>query len=108
MEESTKIGNLILTKFVNEEIMTKSEFQLTIDRIMDRHEASINAKFATVHTEMQAIEGALRTEMHAMEGRIDRQFLKIDNRYNWIIGLVLASGFTLAGMMLKVLSMLPH
>ena len=97
MEENAKIGNLILTKFVNEEIMTKSEFQLGIDRIMDRHEANINRKFESV-----------RMEMHSMEARIDRQFLKIDHRYNWIIGLVLASSFTLAGMMIKVLSMLPH
>lgn len=144
MEDNTKIANLLLEKFVNEEIMTKSEFQmsldkmmdrheakitaninakfqtkedfqLSIDRIMDRHEASIDAKFQIFDNKLQDI----RSDMKNMETRVDnrfqtlethlaQQFLKIDGRFNWIIGLVITSVIGITGMGLKIMSMIPH
>jgi nitric oxide synthase oxygenase domain/subunit len=73
--------------------MTKSEFQLAIDKIMDKHEANIDAKF------------------QVFEDRMDRQFLKIDGRYNWMIGLIITATVTLgAGLgsvLFKIITMLP-
>lgn len=89
MDNKSKMADLLLEKFVNEEIMTKSEFELRIDKIMDRHEANI------------------RSEMQAMEARFDRQFLKIDVRYNWIIGITVTSVIGIVGILFKIISMLP-
>ena len=85
MQSSRKIADLLVEKFVSEEIMTKSEFQLSIDRIMDKHEVNIASRFSE------------------MEARMDRQFLKIDVRYNWIIGIVLTSVIALGSLMIKLL-----
>ena len=90
MESKAKIADLLLEKFVSEEIMTKSEFQISIDRIMEKHEVRIDAKFQN------------------MGAHFDKQFLKIDARYNWIIGLILTSTIGIAGMGLKIMSMIPH
>jgi hypothetical protein len=91
MGDNEYITNLLLQKFVTEEIMTKSEFQITIDRIMEKHEARFDARF-----------DAFRSEMQSMEARFDRQFLKIDHRYNWIIGVVIAASISLAGLIIKL------
>jgi len=93
MSNESNIANLLLGKFVNEEIMTKSEFQLTIDKIMDKNEANIDNKF------------------RIFEDRMDRQFLKIDARYNWIIGLIITATITLGAglgsLSFKIMTMLP-
>src|SRR6185437_11994807 len=110
MENKSKIADLLLEKFVNEEIMTKSEFQLTIDKIMDRHEANIRSEFKWVRSEFQEVRSefeAVRSEMRSMEARFDRQFLKIDVRYNWIIGITVTSVIGIIGVLFKIISMLP-
>jgi len=89
MNNGYKIADLLLEKFVNEEIMTKSEFQLAIDKIMDKHEANIDAKF------------------QVFEDRMDRQFLKIDGRYNWIIGITVTSVIGIVGILFKIITMFP-
>ena len=43
----------------------------------------------------------VKKSIETVENRIDRQFLKIDQRYNWIISIVIATGLTLAGMIVK-------
>ena len=90
MEENARIGSLLLNKFVNEEIMTKSEFQLSIDRIMDKHEISIENKF------------------HNMENKFHNMETKIDHRYNWITGIVVTSVIGIIGLIFKMMSMIPH
>ena len=42
--------------------------------------------------------GKLERSMEAMEARMDRQFHKIDGRYNWIIGTMLACFIALTGL----------
>ena len=39
----------------------------------------------------------LKRSNDALETRMDRQFLKIDQRYNWIIGVVIGTGVTVIG-----------
>jgi hypothetical protein len=95
MEDKNNITNLLLQKFVTEEIMTKSEFPSTIDRIMEKHEARFDAKF-------NSMEARFDAKFDSMEARFDRQFLKIDHRYNWIIGVVIAASISLAGLMIKL------
>ncbi len=86
-DTSKRVTSLLLEKFVQEEIMTKSEFETRIDAIMEKHEARIEAKF------------------DSMEARFDRQFLKIDNRYNWIIGLTITSAIGICGLLFKIMTM---
>lgn len=83
MQDKIKIADLFLEKFMREEIMTKSEFQVSIDRIMDKHDAIIETKFHNMET-------------------------KIEARYNWIIGIVVTSVIGVVGLMLKFMSMIPH
>ena len=126
MEDNAKMGSLLLEKFVNEEIMTKSEFQMSLDRMMDRHEAkitaNINAKFQTKEDFQLSIDRIMdkhevridakfdlfETKLHNMSEHFDRQFLKIDARYNWIIGLILTSTIGIVGLVSKFMSMIPH
>ena len=88
--------------------MTKSEFQLSIDRIMDRHEVSIAAKFHEMEGRFDNKLQIVSTEIKDLESRMDRQFLKIDGRYNWIIGVTITTGITIFGMLIKILFMFPH
>ncbi|HLX53105.1 MAG TPA: hypothetical protein VKR58_04160 [Aquella sp.] len=119
MDNKSKMADLLLEKFVNEEIMTKSEFQLNIDKIMDRHEANIRSEFEAVrsefevvHSEFKAVRsefGAalsdVRSEMRSMEARFDRQFLKNDVRYNWVVGIIVTSVIGIVGILFKIISM---
>ncbi len=119
MEDKAKIADLLLEKFVNEEIMTKSEFQLSLDRMMDRHEAkitaNIDAKFQTkeefqlsIDRIMEKHEVRIDAKFRTLETHLAQQFLKIDVRFNWIIGLVITSVIGITGMGVKMLSMIPH
>ncbi len=92
----SKIIDVLLDKFVKEEIMTKSELDRRLDAVMEKHEAHLDARFQQVDARFQSLES-----------RIDNQFLKIDHRYNWIIGLIITSAIGLGGVMIKILSMLP-
>jgi hypothetical protein len=114
MDDKSKVADLLLEKFINEEIMTKSEFQLAIDKIMDRHEANIDSKFHTMEIKMQAMESRfdvqfqnVRSEMQSMESRFDRQFQKIDGRYNWIIGITVTSVIGILGILVKIIPIFP-
>ena len=48
----TKIGEAILQKFVNEEIMTKSELDHKLDAVMNKYVAHINDKFTVLQRDM--------------------------------------------------------
>lgn len=39
---------------------------------------------------------------------MNRQFLKIDARYNWIIGVAITATISVVGTMLKFMTMLQH
>lgn len=47
MVQKEKLSSLWLEKFVSEKIMTKSEFQLLLDRMMDKHTAALASEFQT-------------------------------------------------------------
>ena len=47
MQDKIKIADLLLEKFVSEEIMTKSECQVSLDRMMDKHTSAIASKSQT-------------------------------------------------------------
>lgn len=67
MLHKEEIANLLLEKFVSEEIMTKSEFQLSIDRIMDRHEAKIDARFQLFADDLRE----MRSDFKSLENRVE-------------------------------------
>ena len=125
---ASKVIDQLLGKFVQEEIMTKSDFEVRINAMMDRHEARVDAimdkhsshidgKFQNIDVRFQNIDVKFQnidfkfqnvtSQIQELETRMDRQFLKIDHRYNWIIGLIITSVIGLGGIMLKLMNMLP-
>lgn len=74
--------------------MTKSVFEQRIDAIMEKHQN-------VMLTEMHLIENRFDSKLSSLESRVDNQFLKIDHRYNWIIGTIFAVGLGLASLFIK-------
>lgn len=97
-----------ITANINAKFQTKEEFQTSIDRIMEKHEASIAAKFQNMSFEMRNLETRVDSRFQTLEAHLAQQFLKIDGRFNWIIGLVITSVIGITGMGLKIMSMIPH
>jgi hypothetical protein len=77
-------GEAIINKFVNEEIMTKSELDQKLDNVMSKYVAHIDQKIDTLKHDM------------------DKRFAQIDIRYNWIIGLIITATIGLAGVLIKL------
>ena len=83
-------GEAIIQKFVNEEIMTKSELDQKLDNVMNKYVAHIDRKFDLVDKQITA----LKTDM-------DKRFEQVDLRYNWIIGLVITATIGIIGTVIK-------
>ncbi len=41
------------------------------------------------------LESKMDNKFESLESRMGREFQKIDSRYNWIIGIILGTGFTI-------------
>jgi hypothetical protein len=64
---SKEIGELILEKFVNEEIMTKSELDRRLDVVMDKYTRHMDAKFSMIgdkFTHMQKDIDNIKTDIN--------------------------------------------
>ncbi|MDQ5920979.1 MAG: hypothetical protein QG673_1035, partial [Pseudomonadota bacterium] len=70
-----------------------------------KYAAESKADVVRVETSLKSAILELKTAGEILESRMDRQFLKIDQRYNWIISIIVGTGFTilfsLAGMIAK-------
>jgi hypothetical protein len=97
-ETLTKIGESIVQKFANEEIMTKSELSIALDTVMEKHTRHIDAKFEL----MDAKIDALRVDVDKRFEQVDKRFTQIDLRYNWIIGLVITATIGIIGVLVKL------
>ena len=80
-----------------------------------KYAADSKTDIAKVATDNKADNAATIKALENFENRIDRQFQtahdyndkqfqKIDHRYNWIIGVTLGTGVTIAGLMVTLAS----
>lgn len=79
-----QIGEALVQKFVKDEIMTKSEFNQQLDRVMSKYTDHLDQKINLLQADM------------------DKRFSQIDIRYNWIIGLTITATIGLAGILIKL------
>lgn len=51
------IGNSVVTKFVNEELMTKSELSANLDAVMEKYTKHLDKKFELIDSKFKHMEG---------------------------------------------------
>ncbi len=127
---SEKITDLILGKFVNDEIMTKSDLDRRLDEIMTRHlgmfEAKLNIRFDHIDRRFEDIDRRFEDIDRRFED-IDRRFEQVDcrfglmdakidhlelrltgieNRFRWLIGVLTTASisilFGMGGFLIKI------
>ena len=99
-----QIGNAIINKFVNEEIMTKSELDSRLEAIMQKYTKHMDDKFDTIDAKFNIIDtriGSIETEMRS-------NFHKVEVRYNWIIGVTLSVGIAVSGLIVTLFNLSSH
>lgn len=62
----------------------------------------IKSESAKLNQKIEESVHLLRQDSSAFESRIDRQIQKIDSRYNWIIGTIIAAVIGLASLIIKM------
>lgn len=79
-----------------------------IDISIDKLDSKIDSSMAKLDSKIDSRFDALITEFkranEVLEARIDRQFQKIDHRYNWIIGVTIGTGIAVSGLMIALVS----
>lgn len=101
----SQIGEAILQKFVNEEIMTKSELELKLDNVMSKYVAHIDRKFDNMERQVEHIDqrlNLLQTDMDKRFEQVDKRFEQVDIKYRWIIGLVVTATLSILGTIIKL------
>ncbi|MDQ5920033.1 MAG: hypothetical protein QG673_89 [Pseudomonadota bacterium] len=120
---SEKITDLILGKFVNDEIMTKSDLDRRLDEIMTRHlgmfEAKLNIRFDHIDRRFEDIDRRFEDidrrfeqvdcRFGLMDAKIDHLELRltgIENRFRWLIGVLTTASisilFGMGGFLIKI------
>lgn len=107
-----KIGEAVVQKFVNEEIMTKSELDQKLDAVMNKYVNHIDRKFDVlqkdIDTRFEQVDSrfaqvdARFAQVDARFDQVDKRFTQIDSRYNWIIGLIITAGISIIGVLVKL------
>jgi peptidoglycan hydrolase CwlO-like protein len=106
------VGEAILQKFVNEEIMTKSELDLKLDTVMSKYIAHIDRKFEHIDRKFEHIDRKfddMERKVEHIDHRInilktdmDKRFELVDSRYRWIIGLVIMATLSILSTIIKL------
>lgn len=97
-------GEAIIQKFVNEEIMTKSELDQKLDNVMNKYVAHIDRKFDLIDSKFANIDNKfdlVDKQIKSLKDDMDNRFAQIDIRYNWIIGLVVTATIGIIGTVIK-------
>ena len=87
-----KIIDNLLNKFVTEEIMTKSEFESRIDKIMEKHEGRMNTRFEVIDAKF--------------EKRFESVEHIIANAVKWNIGIAIGTLIGLGGLLLTLIPLI--
>lgn len=99
-----QIGNAIINKFINEELMTKSELDNRLESIMQKYTKHIDAKFEHIDAKFDI----MGTKINSIENEMRSNFHKVDVRYNWIIGVTLSVGIALSGLIITLFNLSSH
>ncbi len=99
-----QIGNAIINKFVNEEIMTKSELDSKLDAVMAKYTLHMDAKFDLIDSKFNSMD----TRISSIENEMRSNFHKVDTRYNWIIGVTLSVGVAISGLIITLFNLSSH
>jgi hypothetical protein len=71
--------------------MTKAE----LDNVMSKYVDHVDKRIDSFQNDMNNRIDALRADADSRFKQIDRQFTRIDIRYNWILGTVLSVGIAI-------------
>ena len=93
----SQIGEALVQKFVKEEIMTKSEFNQQLDRVMSKYTEHLDQKINLLQADIDKRFDQVDRRFE----QVDKRFAQIDIRYNWIIGLIITATIGLAGILIK-------
>lgn len=84
--ETNKIVDAFLNKFINEEIMTKSELDNRLDAVMQKYTKHIDDRMDILDKRMD---------------NVDKRFDAVLSNYKWILGTTLTVGAALASLIIK-------
>ena len=76
----TKIGESIVQKFANEEIMTKSELDGKLDAVMEKYTRHIDTKFAIIDDKFALMDN----KIDALRADVDKRFEQVDKRFEQV------------------------
>lgn len=109
---TTKLGEALIQKFVNEEIMTKSELDKKLDSVMKKYVEHIDVKFEHINKKFEHIDVKfahidekfkhIDDKFDALKTDMSNRFAQIDVRYNWIIGLIITTSISVIGLVIKL------
>lgn len=110
-----KFGEAIIQKFINEEIMTKSELDQKLENVMAKYITHIDRKFEHMEQRFEQVDRKfehieLRFEqvdrkfdqMELRFEQVDKRFSQMDVRYNWIIGLIVTATIGIISIVIKL------
>jgi tetrahydromethanopterin S-methyltransferase subunit G len=95
---SEKITELMLEKYINEEIMTKSELDRRLDVVLNKYTQHVDAKFDVLENKINA---KFETIDHRFE-QVDKRFTQMDIKYNWLIGMIVTATIGIIGIVIKL------
>jgi tetrahydromethanopterin S-methyltransferase subunit G len=109
---SEKITELMLEKYINEEIMTKSELDRRLDVVLNKYtqhvdakfdilENKINAKFEAIDHRFDVIDKRFELIDHRFE-QVDKRFTQMDIKYNWLIGMIVTATIGIISVVIKL------
>ncbi len=109
--DDSKIADALLYKFVNEEIVTKTELSLQLNTIMEKYTKHIDDRIDALDDKIVSLRNDVDKRFEQVDKRfeqIDKQFEQVDRRfesvlsnYRWILGTVLAVGVALGSLIIK-------
>lgn len=100
-----KFGEAIIQKFINEEVMTKTELNLQLDRVMGKYVEHIDHKFDVLQQDIDNRFKQIDKRFEQVDKRfeqVDKRFAQIDVRYNWIIGLIVTATIGIISIVIKL------
>ncbi|MFN8769270.1 MAG: hypothetical protein ACK5Z5_07490 [Neisseriaceae bacterium] len=123
---SEKITELMLEKYITEEIMTKSELDRRLDAVLDKYikhidqkfdifESKMNAKFESIDHRFEVIDHRFEAIDRKFEiidrkfeiidhrfEQVDKRFAQMDIKYNWLIGMIITATIGIIGIVIRL------
>lgn len=110
-----KFGDAIIQKFINEEIMTKSELDQKLEKVMAKYITHMDLKFEHIDRKFEHIDRKfdhidrkfdhIEQRFEQVDKRfaqVDKRFAQMDIRYNWVIGLIVTATIGIISIVIKL------